>query len=337
MFISKIIKNFKRKEEDEVTNKNMVIKKMKTQKKKVTNRKVAPESKKGKVTLSYEGKKEHFMDIHQSAYVSESKSNNCKRQGRSKHSLEKAKKKKKRNGRKLVELSCCFSHAMTEEQEFDNYEEEKNFENSHQKVKSPSVSLSDYIDMLTNKPPLKLKKTVSNDLPIYKPVLKRFLSYQGELDDLLLPLVPEEKTAETKNNDDNSIYFSKKTRAVVDDSEVPVTLYNTPERYFNSCSKTILNELNELKLRSIENLKETSSYYKDFVKKKERPNPKCLKRIFREIRKDLPRALEIDAYGSMFIRYDQDAPMFMKALISGGPNSPYADGLFLFDIFADNK
>ena len=45
MFISKIIKNFKRKEEDEVTNKNMVIKKMKTQKKKVTNRKVAPESK----------------------------------------------------------------------------------------------------------------------------------------------------------------------------------------------------------------------------------------------------------------------------------------------------
>lgn len=53
------------------------------------------------MTLSYEGKKEHFMDIHQSAYVSESKSNNCKRQGRSKHSLEKAKKKKKKKWKEI--------------------------------------------------------------------------------------------------------------------------------------------------------------------------------------------------------------------------------------------
>ena len=69
-------------------------------KKKINNRKVAP-SNKGKVTLSYEGKKEHFMDIHQSVYLRESKSNNCQRQGRSKHSLKIAKKKRRRNRRKL--------------------------------------------------------------------------------------------------------------------------------------------------------------------------------------------------------------------------------------------
>ena len=139
------------------------------------------------------------------------------------------------------------------------------------------------------------------------------------------------KNAETKCGDINSLSM------IVHNDKVPITLYNTPEKYFNNCERKVLEELNDLKLVSIENLKVTSSYYKDFSKKKERPNPKSLKRVFREIRKDLPRALEIDAYGSMFIRYDQDAPMFMRALLSGGPNTPYADGLFLFDILCDNK
>merc|ERR1711988_343263 len=222
--------------------------------------------------------------------------------------------------------------------------------------KVPSLTLSDYIDHLINKPANPITKTMSiTDVPKI-PALKRFLSYQGEFDDLLLPLVAahagrkeeEEDDVEKKkkdNNDHNDNNKNAETKCgdinslsmIIHNDKVSITLYNTPEKYFNNCERKVLEELNQNKLVSIENLKVTSSYYKDFSKKKERPNPKSLKRVFREIRKDLPRALEIDAYGSMFIRYDQDAPMFMRALLSGGPNTPYADGLFLFDILCDNK
>ena len=368
MFIlTKLMKNGKEEEAGmfvTVEKKQMGKKKMKK-----PNTKIEPKNKKGKkqlskkLSLSYEEKKERSMDVHHSIYVKESKSNNCKRQGHSKHGMDLAKKKKKKKKRSV--FAWCFGNSTDLQDEIDMQhimmEKEKGevYGLAHDKEdmeKVPSLTLSDYIDHLINKPANPITKTMSiTDVPKI-PALKRFLSYQGEFDDLLLPLVAahagrkeeEEDNVEKKkkdNNDHNDNNKNAETKCgdinsssmIVHNDKVPITLYNTPEKYFNNCERKVLEELNQNKLVSIENLKVTSSYYKDFSKKKERPNPKSLKRVFREIRKDLPRALEIDAYGSMFIRYDQDAPMFMRALLSGGPNTPYADGLFLFDILCDNK
>ena len=337
-------------------------KQMGKKKMKKPNTKIEPKNKKGKKQLSkklsYEEKKERSMDVHHSIYVKESKSNNCKRQGHSKHGMDLAKKKKKKKKRSV--FAWCFGNSTDLQDEIDMQhimmEKEKGeiYGLAHDKEdmeKVPSLTLSDYIDHLINKPANPITKTMSiTDVPKI-PALKRFLSYQGEFDDLLLPLVAahagrkeeEEDDVEKKkkdNNDHNDNNKNAETKCgdinslsmIIHNDKVPITLYNTPEKYFNNCERKVLEELNQNKLVSIENLKVTSSYYKDFSKKKERPNPKSLKRVFREIRKDLPRALEIDAYGSMFIRYDQDAPMFMRALLSGGPNTPYADGFFLFDI-----
>merc|ERR1711959_813205 len=123
-----------------------------------------------------------------------------------------------------------------------------------------------------NQPANQISKTISIDSPTYIPPLKRFLSYQGELDDLLLPIVAKKRSEEgeeekkdnleTKSGDVNPLLFN----SYIDNDGIPVTLYNTPEKYFDNCSKTLLNELNDLKLLSIEKLKETSSYYKDIMK-----------------------------------------------------------------------
>lgn len=66
-------------------------------------------------------------------------------------------------------------------------------------------------------------------------------------------------------------------------------------------------------------------------------NPKCLRRVYREIRRDLPRGLEVDAFGSTFVRFDGDKPWLMRAVITGAPDTPYADGIFLFDLAATNN
>ena len=192
-------------------------------------------------------------------------------------------------------------------------------ENRESKV----ITLLDYIDTRTKGPPRTISKTLSNDVPTCLPKVKRFLSYQGELDDLLLHM-----SAEMKDKRRNE---SLSTNPL----SVPTRLYHSPEHHFSHCPKHLVEELRNLKIAPMENLKEKSSYFAS--KKNDMPAPKALKRVFREIRKDLPRGLDIDAYGSMFVRFDEDAPTYMKALLSGGPSSPYADGLFLFDIYCDSK
>ena len=276
-------------------------------------------------SLSYAEKKKHAMDIHSSVYVRTSKSNNCKKQGRSKRygfERKKAKSPKKRTtavGRFLRLFKVCKRSRATEHEEEDF---EPTTEDALENRESKVITLLDYIDTRTKGPPRTISKTLSNDVPTCLPKVKRFLSYQGELDDLLLHV-----SAEMKNKRDESLSANPLL--------VPTRLYHSPEHHFSHCPKHLIEELRNLKIAPMENLKEKSSYFAS--KKNDMPAPKALKRVFREIRKDLPRGLDIDAYGSMFVRFDEDAPTYMKALLSGGPSSPYADGLFLFDIYCDSK
>merc|ERR1711959_486090 len=105
--------------------------------------------------LSYVKKKERFMDIHQSIYKSESKSNNCKRQGHSKLSIQKAKRKNKRRG-KFSSITCCFSNKSDDEVELECHKEDYSMETYPEeckmKTREVSLSLSDYVDKLMNQP-----------------------------------------------------------------------------------------------------------------------------------------------------------------------------------------
>ena len=57
-----------------------------------------------------------------------------------------------------------------------------------------------------------------------------------------------------------------------------------------------------------------------------------LKTLRKELR-TLKKSLVLTPENSMFVRYDEDRPQFMRAVITGNSDSPYAYGAFLFDIF----
>jgi len=59
---------------------------------------------------------------------------------------------------------------------------------------------------------------------------------------------------------------------------------------------------------------------------------KFLKTLRKELR-TLKKSLVLTPENSMFVRYDEDRPQFMRAVITGNSDSPYAYGAFLFDIF----
>lgn len=57
-----------------------------------------------------------------------------------------------------------------------------------------------------------------------------------------------------------------------------------------------------------------------------------MRAIMREL-KALPDTLTVQARGSMFVRYDEDCPQYIRALLTGDENSPYASGIFVFDVY----
>merc|ERR1712154_317824 len=57
------------------------------------------------------------------------------------------------------------------------------------------------------------------------------------------------------------------------------------------------------------------------------------KKIMKEIKKTLPMNIYSSINGSMFIRFDENNPRFMQALLTGIDDTPYSNGFFLFDIF----
>lgn len=61
--------------------------------------------------------------------------------------------------------------------------------------------------------------------------------------------------------------------------------------------------------------------------------PLHMKEIMKELSKTLPKEIEINARGSMFVKFDEDSPQYIKAVLTGIEGTPYASGVFLFDIF----
>lgn len=58
-----------------------------------------------------------------------------------------------------------------------------------------------------------------------------------------------------------------------------------------------------------------------------------MKEIMKEFRKTLPSQLEVNCRGSMFVRFDEESPQYLRAMLTGIDGTPYASGVFLFDIF----
>jgi ubiquitin-protein ligase len=58
-----------------------------------------------------------------------------------------------------------------------------------------------------------------------------------------------------------------------------------------------------------------------------------MKHIFKEVTQILPKQLEALARGSMFVRYDDVCPQYLRACLTGVEGTPYASGIFIFDIY----
>jgi hypothetical protein len=61
--------------------------------------------------------------------------------------------------------------------------------------------------------------------------------------------------------------------------------------------------------------------------------PLYMKDIMKELSKTLPKQLEVNARGSMFVRFDEEHPQYLRAVLTGIEGTPYSSGVFLFDVF----
>jgi hypothetical protein len=58
-----------------------------------------------------------------------------------------------------------------------------------------------------------------------------------------------------------------------------------------------------------------------------------LKAIMKELKRELPAQLDLSARAAMFVRFDEEQPQFLQALLTGVAGSPYESGCFLFDVY----
>jgi len=94
--------------------------------------------------------------------------------------------------------------------------------------------------------------------------------------------------------------------------------------------KEAIEECDEGQFTECEGLYDRSSYKS---KATGEPGPEVMKTIMKEIRKDLPKNIELSANASMFVRYDDEKPQFMQACLTGVQGTPYESGCFMFDIY----
>lgn len=62
-----------------------------------------------------------------------------------------------------------------------------------------------------------------------------------------------------------------------------------------------------------------------------------MKPFMKELTRKLPKNLKADPNGCIFVRFDEDRPSFLKAIITGVTGTPYENGCFLFDIHCPNN
>jgi ubiquitin-protein ligase len=58
-----------------------------------------------------------------------------------------------------------------------------------------------------------------------------------------------------------------------------------------------------------------------------------MKRIMREVTKTFPSQIDLNPRGTVFVRYDEVSPQYMRAIITGVQGSPYSSGIFIFDLY----
>ncbi|MDB4430467.1 ubiquitin-conjugating enzyme E2, partial [bacterium] len=92
-----------------------------------------------------------------------------------------------------------------------------------------------------------------------------------------------------------------------------------------------------------ENIRNTSVFYNSHTSSSAMTSselavpPKCLKRLFKELH-GLENDLPSDPHCSIWLRFDDETPQYIRALITGplpGP-TPYSGGVFAFDIYIPN-
>lgn len=84
-------------------------------------------------------------------------------------------------------------------------------------------------------------------------------------------------------------------------------------------------------------IRESSVYYTDPKRRRKverdgRPLT-CMKRLWKELQN---MSLPDHATQSIWIRYDEDTPQYSTAFMTGHVDTPYALGLFCFDIYIPN-
>lgn len=62
----------------------------------------------------------------------------------------------------------------------------------------------------------------------------------------------------------------------------------------------------------------------------------CMKPLFREYRR-LRKMLPCQMNSGIWLRFDEDTPQFARAMMAAPENTPYAGGLFVFDIYVPNN
>lgn len=169
-----------------------------------------------------------------------------------------------------------------------------------------------------------LKKQDDTEDLVPRSLLKRQLSESAVTMSQNGTLVPALSLTRLKSYDEEFDHLMPKP---------PTSLIGTPEAFWEEQADygNLIERIKAVQLLPADGLRERSPF-KDKKKEELEPSPKGLKRVFRELKRDLPRALDNDAFGSIFIRYDSESPHFMQAMLTGGPYSPYCHGLFLFDI-----
>lgn len=62
-----------------------------------------------------------------------------------------------------------------------------------------------------------------------------------------------------------------------------------------------------------------------------------MKPFMKELTRKLPKNLKADPNGCVFVRFDEERPSFLQAIITGVRDTPYENGCFLFDIHCPNN
>jgi len=77
-------------------------------------------------------------------------------------------------------------------------------------------------------------------------------------------------------------------------------------------------------------------HYTELAKKNESPPPSKMVRLAQELA-DISNALPTEHTNAVFVRVDRNRVDKMKAIISGSVGTPYAHGLYEYDMFFENS